>query len=137
MCAATDAELKSIFKLTDEQAGLYNEFRSATDASLDNMAKAQMLREAGKDVQDMRDFVMDAPDLDTAATILRDEILNLAKEFPDRSDVLADAAAGVLATTAKVADLKKQGYAPLSRFGRFTVDVAVDGLISTWRTRRA
>jgi ADP-Ribosyltransferase in polyvalent proteins/Phage MuF-C-terminal domain len=123
----TDAELKSIFKLTDDQVGLYQEFRAATDASLDNMAKAQMLREAGKDVADMRDAVMEAPDVDTAAQMLREVLLDMAKDNPDRADVLTDAAAGVLDTAAKINGLKKQGYAPLSRFGRFTVDVVVDG----------
>ena len=123
----TDAELKSIFKLTDEQVGLYKEFRAATDTSLDNMAKAQMLREAGKDVVDMRDMVMQAPDVDTAAQMLRETLLDMAKDDPDRADVLTDAAAGVLDTATKINDLKKQGYAPLSRFGRFTVDVVVDG----------
>jgi len=123
----TDAELKSIFKLTDGQVVLYKEFRAATDTSLDNMAKAQMLREAGKDVADLHDLVMDAPDLDTAAQTIREVLLDLAKEDPDRADVLTDAAAGVLETAAKINELKKQGYAPLSRFGRYTVDVVVNG----------
>ncbi len=123
----TDAELKSIFKLTDDQVELYKEFRAATDTSLDNMAKAQMLREAGKDVADLRDMVMEAPDVDTAAKMLREVLLDLAKDDPDRADILTDAAAGVLETAAKINELKKQGYAPLSRFGRFTVDVVVDG----------
>lgn len=122
-----DAELSSIFKLTPEQVELYKEFRAATDTSLDNMAKAQMLREAGKDVEAMRDAVMEAPDVDTAAMMLRELLLDLAKDDPDRADVLKDAAAGVLDSAAKINDLKKQGYAPLSRFGRFTVDVVVGG----------
>jgi vacuolar-type H+-ATPase subunit H len=70
---------------------------------------------------------MEAPDLDTAAMMLRETLLDMAKDDPDRAGVLADAAASVLDTAAKINDLKKQGYAPLSRFGKFTVDVVVDG----------
>ncbi len=123
----TAAELKAQFKLTDEQIGLYNEFRAATDASLDNVAKAQMLREAGKDVADMRDMVMDAPDADTAAKILRQVLQDMARDNPDRADAMAESVQSVNALAEKVGKLKQEGYAPLSRFGKFTVDAVVDG----------
>jgi hypothetical protein len=123
----TDAELKSIFGLNDSQIALYKEFRAATNESLDNMAKAQMLREAGKDAKDLRDIVMEAPDLDSAATMLHGALRDMATENPDRADQLNDAAASALTTAAKIGELKKQGYAPLSRFGQYTVDVVVDG----------
>lgn len=123
----TDAELKSQFKLTDDQIGLYREFRAAIDASLDNVAKAQMLREAGKDVEDMREAVMDASDADTAAKLLRQVLQDMARDNPDRADMMADAVASVDALADKVNTLKKEGYAPLSRFGKFTVDAVVDG----------
>jgi hypothetical protein len=91
------------------------------------MAKVQLLRHGGKDVIDMQELIMESPDLDTAAMMLRETLLDMAKDDPDRAGVLADAAAGVLDTAAKINDLKKQGYAPLSRFGKYTVDVVVDG----------
>lgn len=123
----SDAELRRMFNLTPEQIALYEEFRAATNTSLDNMAKAQMLREGGKDVMGMKEAVMDAPDIDTAAMMVREFLLDLAKGDADRADMLTDAANSALESAAKVNELKKQGYAPLSRFGRFTVDVVVDG----------
>lgn len=122
----TDAELKSHFKLSDDQVALYKEFRASADASLDNMTKADMLRIAGKDLADMRNDVMEA-DLDTAAAMVREKLLNLAREYPDREDVLTKAASDVLDRAAKAGELKLAGYAPLSRFGKYTVDVVVDG----------
>jgi hypothetical protein len=123
----TDAELKSIFNLNDAQIGLYKEFRAATDKSLDNMAKADLLRYGGKDVEHLVDMVMDAPDADAAAILLRDELFNLSEEDPERSDVLIDTANGMVDRGDKTRKLKERGYAPLSRFGRYTVDVVVDG----------
>ena len=132
----TPAELKSIFGLSGErqedgsydgQIGLYQEFRAATDLSLDNMAKADMLRYGGKDVDWLKDAVMAAPSLDAAAEILRSTFMDLSKGDPDRSDELVDFANGIVDRTEKVNKLKQQGYAPLSRFGQYSVDVVVDG----------
>lgn len=122
-----DQELSAMFKLTPDQIDLYKEFRAATDTSLDNMAKAQMLREGGEDMKGMHDAVMAAPDADTAAMMVREFLLDVASGDPDRADMLTEAANSALDSAAKVNELKKQGYAPLSRFGRFTVDVVVNG----------
>ncbi|QRY31155.1 hypothetical protein JVX96_24225 [Variovorax sp. PDNC026] len=40
----SDAELRSMFQLSDDQVALYREFRDATNRSLDTMARADMLR---------------------------------------------------------------------------------------------
>ena len=123
----TPDELKSIFKLNDAQVALYQEFRQSIDASLDNMGKSDLLRVAGKDAADLKDAVMSAPDVDAAAVLLRDHLLELAKENPDRSDALVTTANDMIARAEKVQRLKMEGYAPLSRFGQYTVDVVVDG----------
>ena len=123
----TDAELKSIFNLTPEQADLYHQFHAAVGTSLDNMAKSEMLRYGGKDVADLRDMVLDAASADDAAILLRDHLLELSDEEPDRSSVLTDMANGMIDRADKVNKLKKEGYAPLSRFGQYSVDVVVDG----------
>lgn len=122
-----DAELQSIFKLTEQQIGLYREFRAATDKSLDNMAKADLLRFGGKDTADLRDMVMDAESADDAAVLLRDHLLSLASEEPGRAGELTDSANGMIERADKVNQLKARGYAPLSRFGRYTVDVVANG----------
>lgn len=122
-----DAELKSIFNLTPEQSSLYHQFHAAVGTSLDNMAKAEMLRYGGKDVADMREMVLDAASADDAAVMLRDHLLELAEEDGGRSGILTDLANGMIDRADKVNKLKKEGYAPLSRFGQFSVDVVVDG----------
>jgi N12 class adenine-specific DNA methylase len=123
----TDTELRDMFKLTDGQIALYREFRAATDKSLDNIAKADLLRFVGRDADDLRGIVMDAPDVDAAAKLLRGELLVMADADPERKKVLGETADQVLDRAERATDLKKNGYAPLSRFGRFTVDVVVDG----------
>lgn len=123
----TPAELKSQFKLNDAQVALYQEFRAATDRSLDTMARSDMLRFGGEDVKDLADMVMDAKDAQDAAQILRDHLLMLAKENPDRAGAIGQLANGMLDRAARVQELQEQGYAPLSRFGKYTVDVVDAG----------
>lgn len=84
----SDAELKTIFKLSDDQVGLYHEFRDATNRSLDTMARADMLRFGGEDVKHLRDQVMEADDVRAAAAILRDHLAQMASEMPDRETQL-------------------------------------------------
>ncbi|MEO8391230.1 PLxRFG domain-containing protein [Polaromonas sp.] len=122
----TDAELKGMFGLNDDQISLYREFRAATDNSLDSLARADMLRYGGEDVEALRDQVMQAGDAGEAAVLLRDYLLSLAKSDVGRNDVLVATATGMIDKADKVAALKSEGYAPLTRFGKFTVDV-VDG----------
>jgi hypothetical protein len=116
-----------MFALTPEQIALYREFRFATDKSLDNMAKAEMLRFAGEDGAGLRQAIMDEPSLDVAANMLSDFLKGAAQEDADRADQLNALANGVLERADKVTMLKAEGYAPLSRFGQYTVDVVVDG----------
>lgn len=123
----TPAELKAQFKLNDAQVALYQEFRAATDRSLDTMARSDMLRFGGEDVKDLADMVMDAKDAQDAAQILRDHLQMLAKENPDRAGAIGQLANGMLDRAARVQELQEQGYAPLSRFGKYTVDVVDAG----------
>ena len=123
----SDAELRSLFKLTDDQIALYREFRAATDRSLDTMARADMLRFGGDDVKELRDAVMDAADVREAAMLLTDHLSQMADAWPDRATQLLQTAHGMVERAEKVAELQAEGYAPLSRFGKYTVDVVVDG----------
>ena len=119
----SDVELRSMFRLTDGQIALYREFRLSTDRSLDTMARADMLRFAGDDAKGLRGVVMDAPDAQAAAVLIRDHLVKLAGDQPDRATMLLNTANGVIERADKVRDLQARGYAPLSRFGRYTVDV--------------
>lgn len=123
----SDAELRSLFGLNDKQIDLYREFRTATDRSLDTMARADMLRYGGKDAKSMRADVMAAPEAEAAAILLRDHFTELAEQEPERATALLATANGIMDRADKVKTLQSRGYAPLSRFGRYTVDVVTNG----------
>jgi hypothetical protein len=120
-----DDELRSQFKLTDGQIALYKEFRAAVDRSLTHLAVADMVRFGGKDVAAVRQEALDAGDVDAAALILRDHLMELAKKDADRNDLLLDTAERMIEKADRARDLMDHGYAPLSRFGHYTVD-AID-----------
>jgi hypothetical protein len=119
----TDAELREQFKATPQQIALYREFRAATDQSLNRMTISEMLRFGGKDVAAVRDMAMDAGTAEEAAAILRQHLDALAEEQPNRKTVLADTATRIEEKAARAQELIERGYAPLSRFGHYTLDV--------------
>ncbi len=119
----TDAELRSMFKLTDSQLSLFKEARSTIDASIDTTARADMMRMIGEEYRDMREAVMEAPTLDDALTLVTRTLQDEAKANPDSSDRLMALHNSVVAGATKARDLIAKGYAPLSRFGSHTVDV--------------
>lgn len=123
----TDDELASMFSLTPAQIALYREFRAAVDRSLDTMARADMLRFAGEDVRFLRDPVMEAETLREAASLIVMNLSEQANAQPDRAEQLMATGQGVMDRMQKVLKLQASGYAPLSRFGKYTVDVVVDG----------
>lgn len=122
-----DSELRSMFGLNDVQVALYREFRAATNRSIDSMTRADMLRYGGKDGKPVRDAVMDARDLTAATSILRQHFRDLARAEPDRAETLTAAVQGIEDRASRGKMLMGKGYAPLSRFGRYTVDVLKDG----------
>jgi hypothetical protein len=90
----SDAELRRLFQLTGEsqgvgsaasQIGLYREFRAATDKSLDKLGQSDLLRYGGKDVEPLRDMVMQAQDAREAAKLLHDYLMSLAGADPERA----------------------------------------------------
>ncbi|VTU38223.1 DNA repair protein RadC [Variovorax sp. PBS-H4] len=119
----TDAELKATFGLNGSQIGLYREFRAAVDNSLNNLGKAEMLRFGGKDTEALRQMVLDAPTADDAAVLLRDHLLQMAEDDEARAEVLRDTANTMIEKGDKIKSLIDRGYAPLSRYGSYTVDV--------------
>ena len=118
----TPAELKSLFKLTDAQVALYGEFRAAVDQSLTNMAVADMVRYGGADVAAVRDQALAMGDVDAAAALLRDHLMELS-EGSERAGVLMDSADTMITKADRARDLMDRGYAPLSRFGSYSLDV--------------
>lgn len=119
----SEKELKELFGATDTQVSLYNEARASIDRSLDMTTRADMLRMLGKEYAGMRDAVLDLPTLGDARDLLTSTLQEQARENPEDADRLMDLNNSVVDRYAKTTTLMAEGYAPLSRFGRYTVDV--------------
>lgn len=119
----TDSELRSKFDLSDEQIELYREFRSATDKSLDSMTRSDMLRRLGKDANDIETAVMEAGTLREAVFNIEQHINSLIQASPKKEKALKETLKDIKESQFRTNKLKDDGYAPLSRFGQYTVDV--------------
>jgi len=119
----TDNELRSKFDLTDEQVGLYREFRAATDNSLDSLTRSDMLRRLGKDANDIERSVMEAGTLREAVLTIDQHINSLIADAPKKEKSLRNTLKDIKESQGRTNKLIDDGYAPLSRFGQYTVDV--------------
>lgn len=119
----TDAELKEHFNATPTHIALYREFRAAVDQSLNRLGVAEMLRFGGKDTAALRDQALEAKTAGDAAALLHDALVQMAEDDPARADVLLDTAAKMTEKGEKIQGLIDRGYAPLSRYGQYTLDV--------------
>lgn len=103
----TENELKTA-GYTPEQRVMYKEFFDAVNHSLDELGKSEMTRVARS--LKMTDAPLDMSIKNTANFYANQaDDPNIGKVFIDKAD--------------KITELKNQGYAPLSRFGRYTVDI--------------
>ncbi|WP_159917913.1 PLxRFG domain-containing protein [Pantoea sp. 18069] len=119
----SDAELKAMFSASPNQISLYREARAAVDRSIDLTARTDMLRALGDEYSGMRDIVLDQADLAGAAQLLLDTLEQDAKAVPDNRDRISELMQQVRRRLDTATDLQQAGYAPLSRFGQYTVDV--------------
>jgi hypothetical protein len=119
----TDAELQTMFGATPNQIALYREARAAIDRSIDMTARADMMRALGDEYAGMRDLVLDAPKFSDALELLTTTLQHDAKAKPELADRLLQLNNLVVDRAATAKDLQDAGYAPLSRFGRYTLDV--------------
>ena len=119
----TDNELRSKFDLNDEQIGLYREFRAATDNSLDSMTRSDMLRRLGKDAAAIEAEVMEAGTLREAVFTIEQHINALINDAPKKEKSLRNTLKDIKESQFRTNELMDNGYAPLSRFGQYTVDV--------------
>ena len=119
----SDKELQSQFGATPDQISLYREARAAIDRSIDMTARADMMRTLGDEYAAMRDAVLEQPSMDSAAQLLLDMLEQDAKAVPDNRDRLAVQMQQIRKRLEDAKALQDSGYAPLSRFGRYTVDV--------------
>ena len=119
----TDAELKGRFGLTPAQIDLYRQARAAIDRSIDTTARADILRLAGRDFAHLRQAVMDAPDLRAAAVQVVEAMQEVMQGDAKRRDALRGAIEAAQERVQTAQALMQRGYAPLTRFGRYTLDV--------------
>ncbi|VUZ27564.1 Uncharacterised protein [uncultured Comamonas sp.] len=119
----TQNELKTLFKLNDQQVSLYQEARGAIDRSLDMTARTDMLRAMGEQFADMREVVLGQESLKDAFTLVVDTLQDEARANPDMADRLMVINNSVVKRYETATELMDKGYAPLSRFGKYTVDV--------------
>ena len=119
----TAEELRSRFGATDAQIEGYRQVRAAIDRSLDDTATTQMIRHAGEDGNPVREQMLAAANAQAAADILSKHLTAQVKlmEGDGRSKGLLETAEQVQQIAKQIDKLKSKGYAPLSRFGRFTV----------------
>lgn len=108
----SDTELRNQFGLSQKQIDLYREFRAAIDRSLDDLMASEVVRLTRKSLPDMAQ--KEGQSADDFAMEVRDALYELGAD--DLGDTVAQMAN-------RVRDLKEKGYAPLSRFGQYTLDV--------------
>ena len=120
----SDEELRSKYGMNDNQIGYYRQARAALDQSLDDLAKSEMathmriamkanitpLIRADISLADVRDMLIQSLDAGIASTTNEDAVKMLQKT---KSQIN-----GIYSTTT---NLKNHGYAPLMRFGNYTV----------------
>ena len=119
----TDAELKGRFGLTPAQIELYRQARAAIDRSIDTTARADILRLAGRDFAHLRQAVMDAPDLRAAAAQVVEAMQEVMQGDAKRREAMRGAIEAAQERVQTAQALMQRGYAPLTRFGRYTLDV--------------
>lgn len=113
----TDKELREKFSMDDAQIALYREFRAATDKSLTDLALSEMQRLAGKDGTSIEGL-----GLEKASEVLRDHLMAQSNEKND----LLGVANKIIDIANNTNRLIQNGYAPLMRFGHYTLDVTVN-----------
>ena len=118
-----DAELKGRFGLTPAQIELYRQARAAIDRSIDTTARADILRLAGRDFAHLRQAVMDAPDLRAAAVQVVEAMQEVMQGDAKRREAMRKAIEAAQERVQTAQALMQRGYAPLTRFGRYTLDV--------------
>lgn len=125
----TLAELRRM-GLTERQVAMYDQLRLATNASLDALATSELYRIAKTVDRPLPDVRGLSPE--RARQLISgylDESRVAAQEDGDDATIAKiDAAYKAMDTVqAKTARLKKEGYAPLMRFGRYAVSFQLEG----------
>jgi hypothetical protein len=119
----TDKELRERYGLDERTLGFYHQARAALDDSVTRLALSDMVKLGGKDTAPIADAVMSSKTIVEGADMLRDYLLSIGESDPERADILRDTANKVIDKSNVAEKLLDRGYAPLMRFGHYTVDV--------------
>jgi hypothetical protein len=119
----TNEELRDKFKLNAKQIELYREFRKAVNKSMSDLAVSDMLRYMGKDGDEVRQKVLDATTLDGAVNAITAHLDKLIAQQPERAASLEEDKKVIKEKAGQAIGMMARGYAPLSRFGQYTVYV--------------
>lgn len=117
----TDAQLRSRFQLDDDGVRMYRQARKAIEASLDETSAALAFQMVKTHAPGLKDAVRANPR--RARQIIEGALAELAQVDEEIGKALQAASA----VFDRAADLKAGAYAPLMRFGRFSVDVVDAG----------
>lgn len=138
----TDDELRTVFGMSDKQVGLYRQARKAISHSLDELTKSQMAKMAHA-VGISHRSLMRIKDEDSTLSEFFDRVRDLIEyrigaldtlninetdqaKIDQRNAAIARMREQIKAMTKlfnRIAKLKNDGYAPLMRFGQYTVSV--------------
>lgn len=102
--------------MTDAQFALYQQARKAIDRSLDTTVASEAVKQAKGQLPQA---VLDQAKADGNPWIVVDALANIAQKTETQQQVYDT----VRLAAAKVEDMKREGYAPLQRFGQYTVHV--------------
>jgi len=124
----TESELRDRFHLTPYQAKLYQQARQAADTSADQMAMsliAKLARNIGvsaEQVQTARDAQTLPAYIEALYNNALKPILDQAKDERTRA-LVNDTISDINKVRIQAEQLKKEGYFPLQRFGRYTLHI--------------
>ena len=116
-------ELRTMWGLNDRQIGLYREFRQAANKSISDLAITDMLRYAGKDADPVREAALNAGTIARAQEIITSQLALVGVTEPKRAAAMGEAIAIIKEKGDAARGLIAKGYAPLSRYGDYTVYV--------------
>ena len=130
----TDQEMRDRFGMDDTAIALYRQARKAIDASLTELAAAEAYALAENYLpKSMRGDIIESPEAEVAAALIlaalgrQMDMARRANLDEETQTSMADAKEKVQAIFAQAEKLKKSGYAPLMRFGKYDLKVmAID-----------
>lgn len=123
----TRQELRERYRLTEPQIEQYEQFRAAVNASLDQVVASDALRLLGDPTPELRRMAVESRAELRAAIEQHLTERAASEEDQGRRDQITATWNDIAEKYANVDRLKRRGYAPLMRFGKYLVSVKSEG----------